>query len=46
MQTLKNETVTDEIIQLFEKYAEDYDGEPVSQTLHMMQCAMQAYCGR
>jgi putative nucleotidyltransferase with HDIG domain len=43
MQTLNNETVTDEIIQLFEKYgAEDYDGEPVSQTSHMIQCAMQA----
>ncbi len=28
---------------LFEKYGdEDYDGEPVSQTSHMVQCAMQA----
>jgi len=33
----------DEIIGLFEKYGnEDYDGEPVSQTSHMIQCAMQA----
>lgn len=32
-----------EIIQLFEKYGdEDYDGEPVSQTSHMIQCAMEA----
>jgi phosphonate degradation associated HDIG domain protein len=30
-------------MRLFEKYgAEDYDGEPVSQTSHMIQCAMQA----
>jgi len=34
---------TAEIMQLFEKYGnEDYDGEPVSQTSHMVQCAMQA----
>ncbi len=32
-----------EIIELFEKYGdEDYDGEPVSQTSHMIQCAMEA----
>jgi phosphonate degradation associated HDIG domain protein len=33
----------DEIISLFQKYGnEDYDGEPVSQTSHMAQCAMLA----
>jgi phosphonate degradation associated HDIG domain protein len=32
-----------EIIELYEKYGdEDYDGEPVSQTSHMIQCAMEA----
>lgn len=32
-----------EIVHLFKKYGhEDYDGEPVSQTSHMVQCAMQA----
>jgi len=32
-----------EIMDLFEKYGdEDYDGEPVSQTSHMIQCAMEA----
>jgi phosphonate degradation associated HDIG domain protein len=37
------ESITNEIIQLFEQYgAEDYDGEPVSQTSHMIQCAMLA----
>ncbi len=37
------EQVTNEIMLLFEKYGhEDYDGEPVSQTSHMIQCAMQA----
>ncbi len=37
------ESNTNEIMQLFEKYGhEDYDGEPVSQTSHMVQCAMQA----
>jgi phosphonate degradation associated HDIG domain protein len=37
------EVVSDEIIQLFEQYGdEDYDGEPVSQTSHMIQCAMLA----
>jgi len=42
-QILNNETITNEIMLLFEKYgAEDYDGEPVSQTSHMIQCAMQA----
>ena len=40
---LNNDLATDEIMQLFEKYGnEDYDGEPVSQTSHMVQCAMQA----
>lgn len=35
--------ITEEIIQLFEQYGdEDYDGEPVSQTSHMIQAAMQA----
>lgn len=35
--------VTNEIITLFEKYGdEDYDGEPVSQTSHMIQCGMLA----
>lgn len=34
---------TNEIIELFEKFGdEDYDGEPVSQTSHMIQCAMEA----
>jgi phosphonate degradation associated HDIG domain protein len=43
MQTTGSETVTNEIMFLFEKYgAEDYDGEPVSQASHMVQCAMQA----
>lgn len=33
----------EEIINLFEQHGnEDYDGEPVSQTSHMVQCAMQA----
>lgn len=32
-----------EIIELYEKFGdEDYDGEPVSQTSHMIQCAMEA----
>jgi len=35
--------ITNEIIELFERYGdEDYDGEPVSQTSHMIQCAMEA----
>lgn len=35
--------VTDEIIELYKQYGdEDYDGEPVSQTSHMIQCAMLA----
>lgn len=44
MQTvLKSDKITDEIISLYEEYGdEDYDGEPVSQTSHMVQCAMQA----
>ncbi len=32
-----------EIMDLYEKYGdEDYDGEPVSQTSHMVQCSMEA----
>ena len=32
-----------EILELYEKFGdEDYDGEPVSQTSHMIQCAMEA----
>lgn len=32
-----------EIMSLYEQYGdEDYDGEPVSQTSHMIQCAMEA----
>jgi 2-amino-1-hydroxyethylphosphonate dioxygenase (glycine-forming) len=39
----KADTVTNEIMYLFEKFGnEDYDGEPVSQTAHMIQCAMEA----
>ena len=39
----KPDAVTNEIITLFENYGSaDYDGEPVSQTSHMIQCAMQA----
>ena len=35
--------ITNEIMELYEKYGdEDYDGEPVSQTSHMIQCAMEA----
>lgn len=35
--------VTDEVINLYKQYGdEDYDGEPVSQTSHMIQCAMLA----
>ena len=35
--------VTREIMQLFEQYGNnDYDGEPVTQTSHMVQCAMLA----
>ncbi len=34
---------TDYIMQLFEEYGNnDYDGEPVTQTSHMVQCAMLA----
>lgn len=40
---IKSQQVAAEIMQLFEKYGmEDYDGEPVSQSSHMVQCAMQA----
>jgi phosphonate degradation associated HDIG domain protein len=39
-QTRNSATVTNEIMSLFEKYGdEDYDGEPVSQASHMIQCA-------
>ena len=39
-QTQNSETITNEIVSLFEKYGdEDYDGEPVSQASHMIQCA-------
>ena len=32
-----------EVLELYEKFGdEDYDGEPVSQTSHMIQCAMEA----
>lgn len=35
--------ISHEIIELFNKYGnEDYDGEPISQTSHMIQCAMLA----
>ncbi len=41
--SVNSENATNEIMHLFEKYGhEDYDGEPVSQTSHMVQCAMQA----
>jgi phosphonate degradation associated HDIG domain protein len=37
------EKTTDDIMRLFTQYGdEDYDGEPVSQTSHMIQCAMLA----
>jgi len=37
------EEVSSEILELFEQHGnEDYDGEPVSQTSHMIQCAMLA----
>jgi 2-amino-1-hydroxyethylphosphonate dioxygenase (glycine-forming) len=40
---MNNEQICNEILFLFEKYGdEDYDGEPVSQASHMIQCAMQA----
>ena len=39
----KASAVAQEIMQLFEKYGDnDYDGEPVTQTSHMVQCAMLA----
>lgn len=42
-QPINTKRVSDEILFLFGKYGgEDYDGEPVSQTSHMIQCAMQA----
>lgn len=40
---MNEQKTTKEIIALYEKYGEaDYDGEPVSQTSHMIQSAMQA----
>ena len=37
------DATTDDIMTLFEQYGnEDYDGEPVSQASHMIQCAMLA----
>lgn len=37
------DAIANEIIVLFEQYGdEDYDGEPVSQASHMIQCAMLA----
>lgn len=43
-QTISNpKPIADEIIALFNKYGnEDYDGEPISQKSHMIQCAMLA----
>jgi len=42
-QKIHAEEVTNEILVLFEEHGnEDYDGEPVSQTSHMIQCGMQA----
>ena len=36
-------TTVNEIMQLFEQYGNaDYDGEPVTQTSHMIQCGMLA----
>ena len=41
--TTHADEVTNEIMTLFEQHGnEDYDGEPVSQTSHMTQCAMHA----
>ncbi len=38
-----SEQITSDIIALYEQYGnEDYDGEPVSQASHMIQCAMLA----
>ncbi|MBC7552776.1 MAG: hypothetical protein H7257_02225, partial [Taibaiella sp.] len=35
------ESITDDIMALYETYGnKDYDGEPVSQASHMVQCAM------
>src|SRR5687768_14828686 len=37
------EEIADDIMRLYEQYGEeDYDGEPVSQSSHMIQCAMLA----
>ncbi len=43
LQPINAKQTTDEIMQLFAQYGDsDYDGEPVTQTSHMMQCAMLA----
>jgi len=40
---MNNEEISNEILLLFSTFGdEDYDGEPVSQTSHMIQCGMQA----
>jgi len=40
---MNNDDITNEIRLLFSTFGdEDYDGEPVSQTSHMIQCGMQA----
>lgn len=42
-QQINAEQTTNEIMNLFARYGDnDYDGEPVTQTSHMMQCAMLA----
>ena len=39
----KAAVITNEVMKLYELYGNsDYDGEPVSQTSHMIQCAMKA----
>jgi len=38
--------IANEIMDLYERFGDaDYDGEPVSQTSHMIQCAMEAMAG-
>ena len=42
-QQINAKETTEEVMQLFEKWGNsDYDGEPVTQTSHMVQCAMLA----
>ena len=42
-ETDHKDDIINEIMLLYEKFGdEDYDGEPVSQTAHMIQCAMEA----